>query len=70
MVGSTIPFEGFVTNVVAGTSVGINLNALPDWTQVLTWDVTHQSYVVSLYDSTQPVTGDNWYEIDDGTPKA
>ena len=41
---------------------------LPDWTQVLTWDVTHQTYNVALYDSTEPVTGIRWYEIDDGTP--
>jgi len=70
LVGSTIPFTGLVTNVVTGTSVGINLNNLPNWSQVLTWDVDSHSYVVSEYDATQPVDGENWYEIDDGTPKA
>jgi len=68
MVGSTIPFAGYVTNVTAGTSVGINLVNLPDQSQVLTWDVGLQSYVVALYDDTQPVPPNNWYLIDDGTP--
>jgi len=67
--GSTIPFAGAVTNVTAGTSVGVNLNGLPDQSLVETWDVPSQSYLVYLYDSTQPVPPNNWYQSDDGTPQ-
>jgi hypothetical protein len=68
LVGSTIPFAGYVTNAVTGTSVGVNLVGLPDFSQVITWDAPSQSYVTREYDSTQPNPGDNWYLGDDQTP--
>jgi hypothetical protein len=63
LLGSTIPFDGAVTN-----SGGIQLTNLPDFSLVLTWDVPSQSYVTSQFDSTQPTPGDTWYQIDDSTP--
>ena len=69
LVGSTIPFDGFVTNHVTGTSQGVNLVGTPDFTQVLTWNVGSQSYVVSLYDSSQPTPGSTWYDINDSIPQ-
>jgi hypothetical protein len=69
MLGSVIPYAGSVTNGTA-VSGGINLNGLPDFSQVLTWSVPLQSYVTTIYDSTQPVSGVNWYQIDDSTPSA
>ena len=62
MVGSQIPYAGFVTNS------SLNMVGLPDFTEVLTYDVPSQSYVIALYDSTQPTPGDSWYLSDDNTP--
>jgi hypothetical protein len=64
LVGSTIPFTGYVTNVVTGTSVGINLNNLPDDSLIEQWDVPSQSFIVSLYDSQGP-NGPGWYDLTD-----
>jgi hypothetical protein len=67
LVGSTIPYTGFVTNVVAGTSQGINLNGLPDGSIVQTWDEPSQSYVTAVYDTSQG-NGIFWYQSDGATP--
>ncbi len=64
LVGSAIPFAGYVTNVVNGTSVGINLNGVPDDTLVEQWDVNNQDFIVSLYDSGGP-NGAGWYDLND-----
>jgi hypothetical protein len=61
MVGSTIPYSGYVTNVVNGTSQGINLNGLPSGSQVLTWDEPSGSYVTYVYDQSQG-NGIFWYD--------
>jgi hypothetical protein len=63
LVGSTIPFSGALTN-----TPGIQLTNMPDFSEVLAWNVTSQTYVTSLYDSTQPTPGDTWYQSDDATP--
>jgi hypothetical protein len=67
LVGSTIPYSGSVSNVVAGTSQGINLNGLPDTSTVQTWDEPNQSYVTFVYDTSQG-NGIFWYQSDGLTP--
>jgi hypothetical protein len=67
MVGSTIPYSGYVTNVTTGTSQGVNLNGLPDTSEVLTWDVPSQSYVTFIYDTSQG-NGIFWYDSSGYTP--
>jgi hypothetical protein len=67
LVGSIIPYSGTVSNVVTGTSQGINLNGLPDTSLVQTWDVPSQSYVTAVYDTSQG-NGIFWYQSDGGTP--
>lgn len=58
--GSPSPFSGYLTNQIALTN-------LPDFSEVLTWDVPSQGLVGSIYDTTQG-NGINWYQIDDSTP--
>jgi hypothetical protein len=69
LLGSPVPFAGNVTNAVAGTSQGINLTGLPDYSQVLTWDEPSQSYTAFTYIH----LGDgvnNWFGADGFTPGA
>ncbi len=66
LVGSTIPYSGYVTNVVAGTSQGINLNGLPDTSEVALWDEPSGTFTLYVYDTSQ---GPNhWWQSDDATP--
>jgi len=61
LIGSVIPYNGFVSNVVVGTSQGINLNGLPNSSEVLTWDEPSQSYMTAVYDASQG-NGIFWYD--------
>ena len=66
LVGSVIPYSGYVTNVVPGTSQGLNLNGLPDTSTVQLWDEPSGSFTTYVYDRSQ---GPNfWYQSDDATP--
>jgi hypothetical protein len=66
LIGSVIPYSGYVTNVVNGTSQGFNLNGLPDTSQVQLWDEPSSSFTTYVYDTSQ---GANfWYQADDATP--
>jgi hypothetical protein len=53
MVGSTVPYAGAVTN---GTSSGggVNLNGLPDYSSLLTWNPKTQTFVTYVSDSSSP----------------
>jgi len=51
LMGSLVPYAGAVTNGSAGGG-GIDLNALPNGTEVLTFDVPSQSYIISYFDPT------------------
>jgi hypothetical protein len=66
MVGSTIPYSGYVSNVVAGTSVGINLNGLPDTSFLQLWDEPSGTYTTYVYDASQGAN--KWFQSDDATP--
>jgi hypothetical protein len=59
LVGSTIPFDGSITNPTA-----INLNNLPDTSQVLTWNGPGQTFVTVTYDSAGP-NGAGWYDANE-----
>jgi len=63
MAASALPLGGAATNTL------FNLNSLPDGTETLQWDFTHQTYVINYYDtgggSTTP--GNSWYMSDYAT---
>jgi hypothetical protein len=70
MVGSAVPYSGVITNG-GGTGMGINLNGLAQYTQILTWNVGSQGYTITLYDPDDPNGigdyADQWYQSDDAT---
>lgn len=70
LVASAVPYAGIVTNGNNSTG-GPNLNGLPDGSSVLSWDVVHQGYVTTVYDTTQPnpsFPNSVWFQADDFTP--
>jgi hypothetical protein len=67
LVGSTIPYSGYVTNVVNGTSQGVNLNGLPDTSEVQLWDEPSGTFTTYIYDTSQG-NGIFWYQSDGITP--
>jgi hypothetical protein len=60
LVACAVPYAGVVTNgTVSGG--GPNLNALPDFSALLVWDVESQSYTTSLSDTG---SGSGWDDVD------
>jgi len=70
LVASAVPYAGIVTNGNNSTG-GPNLNGLPDFSVVLKWNATSQSYISTIYDSTGPnpsFPNNLWWQSDDFTP--
>jgi len=62
LLGSVIPAAGSVSNSV------INLNGLPDGTQLYLWDQTHGKYIIDVYDTGAVGPDQPWVMSDDATP--
>jgi hypothetical protein len=67
LVGSVIPYTGYVTNAAPGTSQGVNLVSLPDESQVMLWNEQAGGFQIYVYDTSYG-NGTNWYQADDYTP--
>jgi hypothetical protein len=61
LVGCVVPYAGSVTNGNSSTG-GPNLNGLPEFSAVLIWDVTSQSYINVQSDSQDLFTTSGWMD--------
>jgi len=70
MLGSLVPYSGFVTNGTASGG-GANMNNLPDGSAVYQWNPVSQTFTTTVFDSTggnNGLSGVVWFQADDTTP--